>query len=112
MEDIYELNQYGLRVKKCCASCAHKNLEHDPCTGNQRWCDKREEAVFIDDVCESWEMGAIGLAGKGEKGKLRIKRQEYVDWFGANWPKLKALGWDAADLRNHWERQNGVSIYM
>ena len=43
----------GIRVKKCCASCAHKDLTR---ALSKRYCSICGKSVEPIDVCESWEM--------------------------------------------------------
>lgn len=45
-------NDYGIKVKECCASCAYKELTR---TSN-RHCAKRDRLVKSSDVCEEWKM--------------------------------------------------------
>lgn len=46
-------NEQGIRVKKCCASCAHKDLTR---AVTKRYCSISGECVEPHHVCESWEM--------------------------------------------------------
>ena len=46
-------NEQGIRVKKCCASCAHKDLTR---ALSKRYCSICGKNVEPIDVCESWEM--------------------------------------------------------
>ncbi len=46
-------NEQGIRVKKCCASCAHKDLTR---AVSKRYCSICGKSVDPLDVCESWEM--------------------------------------------------------
>ena len=46
-------NEQGIRVKKCCASCAHKDLTR---ALSKRYCSICGKNVDPIDVCESWEM--------------------------------------------------------
>lgn len=54
-EDRFEWvrNEQGIRVKKCCASCAHKDLTR---ALSKRYCSICGKNVEPIDVCESWEM--------------------------------------------------------
>ena len=109
----YKLNQNKLRVKKCCASCMHKDLEGNltDCVNHIRWCSKNRMTVLNDECCEDWKINReIDMAGGGEPG--RVKKAEYITWFGATWPKLQALGWTAQQARDQWEIDNGTSVYM
>ena len=46
------LNPCGLRVKKCCASCANKYIEND----GLRACPVIDEYVESGHVCKKWQM--------------------------------------------------------
>ena len=46
-------NEQGIRVKMCCASCAHKDLTR---AVSKRYCSITGKCVDPLDVCESWEM--------------------------------------------------------
>ena len=46
-------NGQGIRVKKCCASCAHKDLTR---AVTKRYCSISGNCVDPHGVCESWEM--------------------------------------------------------
>ena len=46
-------NGQGIRVKKCCASCAHKDLTR---AVTKRYCSISGNRVDPLDVCEAWEM--------------------------------------------------------
>ena len=46
-------NMQGIRVKKCCASCAHKDLTR---AVSKRYCSISGNCVDPLNVCESWEM--------------------------------------------------------
>ena len=45
-------NKYGIKIKKCCASCAHKCLNDF----GQRNCMLTNKRVRAGQVCENWEM--------------------------------------------------------
>lgn len=114
MENMeYKLNQKKLRVKKCCASCIYKDADNGitSSVNDKRWCKNKCITVMKDECCEDWMISQeMDMAGGGEVG--RVKKAEYIQWFGEAWPKLQALGWDAESMKNHWEAQNGVSVYI
>ncbi len=65
-------NAYGVKVKKCCASCLHKCVDND----GTRICEKLELKVEQRFKCKQWEM-ADGLKNvRRRQGK--IKRLEYL----------------------------------
>ena len=64
----YVVNRYGLRIKKCCASCALKmttdNLHY-------RKCLRKNRKVRPGDCCRQWKL-CVWLAKLGrEKGMVR-----------------------------------------
>ena len=64
-------NRYGIMVKKCCASCAHKCLDDSA----QRHCLLTKKRVKAGNVCGSWEMSEqLDMIGC-EHGK--VQRREY-----------------------------------
>ena len=46
-------NGFGIRIKRCCASCAYKELTR---LVTQRRCTKLKKNVKPSDVCKDWEM--------------------------------------------------------
>ena len=46
-------NDFGIRIKRCCASCAYKELTR---LMTQRRCTKRKMNVKPSDVCKNWVM--------------------------------------------------------
>ena len=46
-------NEQGIQVKRCCASCAHKDLTR---AVTKRYCSISGNCVDPQNVCESWEM--------------------------------------------------------
>lgn len=46
-------NTYGIRVRQCCASCAHKDLTR---AVSRRFCMVSEKYVEPHHVCDSWQM--------------------------------------------------------
>ena len=46
-------NEQGIRVKMCCASCAHKDLTR---AVTKRYCSITGQCVDPLNVCETWEM--------------------------------------------------------
>jgi hypothetical protein len=74
MQKEYERNLYGLRVKKCCASCAFKDETR---SASKRKCTMLGTAVRPCNCCKKWKMDSLLLrAGKGVKGE--VKRFEYL----------------------------------
>jgi hypothetical protein len=75
----YYINENGVRIKKCCASC-----QFAACTSNidARLCQQGEGNVSPKFVCYSWqikdEYSDISLRGDG-----RIRTQQYIQWLSA-----------------------------
>lgn len=58
---VYVMNEYHVKVKKCCASCLYKSID---CEGN-RICKKdRRHRVPATYRCPLWEMNNACYAGK------------------------------------------------
>ena len=58
----FEVNQYGISVKKCCASCRYKgNIR----LVTMRLCTKKKIQVEPGYVCRCWEMSE-GLRNAGK----------------------------------------------
>ena len=51
-----ERNAYGVRVKRCCASCMFKDMTRATAT---RYCTKKEHKVNPRDVCDLWKMDEL-----------------------------------------------------
>lgn len=65
-------NAFGIQVKRCCASCAHKQLNR---TVSQRVCAKHNKEVRACEVCECWKMSDMLKSFCMSEGQ--IKRREY-----------------------------------
>ena len=58
----FERNQFGIRYKQCCASCALKKYTYTI----KRFCSLSGEKVDAQDVCEHWQM-SLGVENAGRK---------------------------------------------
>ena len=58
----FELNQFGIAVKVCCASCALKKYSYD----GKRLCSLNNEKVETLHICRKWQMSE-GLKNAGRK---------------------------------------------
>lgn len=56
----FELNQFGIAVKVCCASCALKKYSYD----GKRLCSLNNEKVETLHICRKWQMSE-GLKNAG-----------------------------------------------
>ncbi len=69
-----EINQFGIEVRKCCKSCANKEIN----TSGTRKCTKGVLKIRGDTVCEQWEMSkTLQMAGCGRGG---IKTPQYLNY--------------------------------
>lgn len=72
----YCRNAFGIEVKKCCASCAHKDLTR---AVTKRYCTEHEQGVNPCNVCSLWRMSAqLKVAGMTSG---RVKRKEYLTYL-------------------------------
>jgi len=56
----FELNQFGIAVRKCCASCALKKYSYD----GKRLCSLNNKVVRALHICRKWQMSE-GLKNAG-----------------------------------------------
>ena len=107
-------NQHGIEVKKCCASCKHKDLTRLVLA---RYCSLHHEKVKPRECCEQWEMSeqmeAAGSGGGKVKKKAYLKYvldvredESLADQLGIKFPH-KSIG----QIRKDFEEKNG-SIYV
>ena len=69
---MYSENEYGMSVKKCCASCVHKALTEKL---RYRKCLKHLCLVKSHNVCRDWTMNMRSKQAGASEGK--VKRREY-----------------------------------
>jgi hypothetical protein len=78
------LNGNGVVIKKCCASCEHKEIGR---SDNQRICMMGEGEVPKDYLCPDWAMSQlcknITLVHRG-----RVKKPHYIAWCKAELDKI------------------------
>ena len=67
-EKSYVENAYGVRVKRCCASCRYKELTRLLTT---RRCRKHLETVYPCNVCKDWEMSETLKSAGCSQGVVR-----------------------------------------
>lgn len=107
-------NQHGIEVKKCCASCKHKDLTRLVLA---RYCSQHHEKVKPRECCEQWEMSeqmqAAGSGGGKVKKKAYLKYvldvredESLADQLGIKFPH-KSI----EQIRRDFEEKNG-SIYV
>ena len=113
---VYERNRFGVKVKKCCASCQHKCINLD----GTRLCVLMDLIVPPDLRCPKWDIHE-GLLHVGESGG-KVKSRQYLKFvqdvreqeqaaIEAGQMKLKdCQSIDA--LRTQFEELFGVSPFL
>ena len=69
-------NAYGIRVKRCCASCQHKSVRDH----GIRNCLLTQLIVNQNDVCPLWQM-SDGLTNAGRGGGTVHSKLHLIDMF-------------------------------
>lgn len=113
------LNPCYLRVKKCCASCIHKQIEND----GSRVCPLNDKYVEPNEVCENWAMDYNTSQAGVCRG--RIHQKEYLMFAlairlgeGVEALRAKKKGEPAPEpklieeIRYEYERDYGSTILM
>ena len=67
-------NERGVKVRRCCASCQHKEIEAD----GTRTCKLMKLKVEQRFKCKKWEM-SDGMKNAGNSGG-RIHDKDYLDY--------------------------------
>ncbi len=65
-------NQFGIDVKRCCLSCASKDINEY----GTRKCTKGVQKIRGDTVCDQWQMGRTFQLAGCSRGC--IKNREYL----------------------------------
>lgn len=65
-------NGFGVKVKKCCASCMHKSVEND----GTRVCQLMQLKVKQGFGCSKWQMDIS--CGKAGLGLGKVKKKAYL----------------------------------
>ena len=109
---MYKKNNYNIQVKKCCASCAFKELTR---TNAMRICTRNNIEVSRCYVCEKWKMSkGLMMAGNPEG---RVKKQEYLMYVFSVRQKEHEAGIDETlaksieEIRSDYEKNHG-SIFI
>ena len=108
-------NEHGIEIKKCCASCKHKDLTR---LLSARFCSLHQKKVKPREGCKQWEMSeqmqAAGLSGGKVKKKAYLKYvmdvredESLADQLGLNQFPHKSI----SQIRKEFEAKNG-SIYV
>lgn len=69
---VYVRNQFDVRIKKCCASCAFKDLTR---AVTERYCTEHAKTVKACEFCKSWRMSSLLQSMQLSDGQ--VKRREY-----------------------------------
>lgn len=68
----YVENEYGIKVRKICASCTYKMSQSD----KYRYCDKKGKKTTPLETCDQYEIASSFVgAGKGT-GELRSMQRK------------------------------------
>jgi hypothetical protein len=73
MKKVFTRNTHGIVVKKCCASCAYKELSKADVL---RYCVRHEKEVSSSGLCSLWEMSKQAQLAGWSQGQ--VKRKEYL----------------------------------
>lgn len=73
MKKEFTRNTHGIVVKKCCASCAYKDLSKADVL---RYCVRHEKEVSSSGLCSLWEMSKQAQLAGWSQGQ--VKRKEYL----------------------------------
>ena len=107
-------NEHGIEVKKCCASCKHKDLTR---LLSARFCSLHQKKVKPRECCEQWEMSEQMEAAGSGGGKVKKKAYlQYVmsvrdDESLADQLKIQFPHKSIEQIRRDFEEKNG-SIYV
>lgn len=71
--ELYHITAYGIKVKKCCASCSHMQPDN-----KTRVCMKGEGLVAPTSYCLDWNLRK-GLENAG-KGGGTVKKHSYLQY--------------------------------
>ena len=108
-------NQYGIPIKKCCASCKKRMISNEV----GRYCERSGTAVEGGWYCRKWAMHPkLQNAGKGGG---RVKSIRYLRFYQERkiklYNSLKACRMkrdelpSTADIRREYEQEKG-SVYI
>ena len=114
MKKEFTKNVHGITVKKCCASCAYKDLSKADFV---RYCTQRKIKVKACSLCCLWQMSKQAQLAGWSQG--RVKRREYLEYLlkeCENWKLATQLGLHVEmksieELRVKFEQEQG-SIYI
>ena len=103
------LNPCGLRVKKCCASCANKYIEND----GLRACPVIDEYVESGHVCKKWQMDYNTLNGSMEAASAIMgSMQQISSTMQQNMESGKNLPRATESIRQEYEKDYGTTIML
>ena len=106
----FTLNDFGVRIKKCCASCEWEDATR---LQTKRRCTRLKKDVCPCDCCLKWEMSRKMREVRKSVGQ--IKRREYQLYLlqirAREMEEGVEEGRDVMDIRAEFESQYG-SIYL
>ena len=107
-------NEFGVAVKKCCMSCAHRDCTRLCCS---RYCSEHHKEVGRYDVCGQWQMSDQMKAAGKSGGKIKHRKylaylasireeEELARQLGAGFPAKSIEA-----IRSEFEQEHG-SIFI
>lgn len=100
---LYETNQYGVKIVKCCASCKKRVLDN-----RIRICMAGEGGVPASYLCNNWVMNPnLEKAGKGD-GK--VKKYDYLLYVLKQFEDDEAKAIAASTARLFYKRKSLADI--
>lgn len=111
---MYSENEYGMSVKRCCASCVHKALTEKL---SYRKCLKHLCLVKPHNVCRDWTMNMRSKQAGASEGKVK-KREYQLFLLEVREAEIKAeeqgnrvTRLSIGEIRQQFEEEHGT-IYM
>ena len=113
LDDTFVRNAQFIKIKKCCASCAHKGFQRD----DIRICALGEGIVKSSYVCPKWQMREeLEKVGRNPDGLVKRKAYlNYVNDYMSNCRKAMTYQEQRKlliQLQEDFEKENKVSIYL
>lgn len=94
LHPLFRRNNKNVRIKVCCASCKHEEVEDSLCraarTRTNRRCNFSGGICELYGVCNNWEMKEDYLIW-GHFGDGNVKSPKYLEWFRQKYLEWKKL---------------------
>jgi len=88
-------NQFGMKVKCCCASCAQRGFNPE-C---KRICMLSHEKVSANGICKKWKLSSVMNRVGGSQG--RVKKRVYFEFL------LQSLPDKLENIRKNFNERYG-----